>query len=89
MAPLSTFPLPLPLNQPPPGFGWEERDMSVSSSTTAINTAIDQRDTFLGKRRCIICGSATRLVLQYCHIIKDADAQFVSRTGICARLRLN
>ena len=88
MAPLSTFTLPLPPNQPPPGYGCEERDMSVSSTTTAFDTAIDQRDTFLGQRRCIICGSTNRLVLRYCHIIRDSEPEIVSRMGIRARLRL-
>ncbi|KXN91128.1 hypothetical protein AN958_02905 [Leucoagaricus sp. SymC.cos] len=56
MAPLSTIPLPLPANKPPPGYGWEERDISVLSTTTAFNTGIERRDTFLGQLRCIICG---------------------------------
>ncbi|KXN82722.1 hypothetical protein AN958_02060 [Leucoagaricus sp. SymC.cos] len=73
MAPLSTIPLPLPVNQPPPGYGWEERDMSVLSTTTAFDTGIEQRDTFLGQPRCIICGLAHSILLQHCHIIRDSE----------------
>jgi hypothetical protein len=88
MALLSTSPHPLPPNQPPPGYAWEERDMSVLSTTTAFNTRIDQRDTFLGEPRCIICGSANPLVLQHCQIIRELEPETVSRTAICTRLRL-
>lgn len=73
MAPLSMFSLPLPQNGPPPGYGWEEYDISASSTTTAFNDSIDQRDTFLGQRRCIICG--IDCALQHCHIIRDLDLQ--------------
>ncbi len=73
---LPTFPLPLP-NAPPDQFGWEERDMSLISTNTACNTGIDQRDIFLGTRRCIICGEADDLVLQHCHIIGQSEPSLV------------
>ncbi|KIY45925.1 hypothetical protein FISHEDRAFT_48249 [Fistulina hepatica ATCC 64428] len=60
MAPLTTFPLPLPPNAPPAGYDWEERDVSVSSTTTAFDTGIDQRDRFFGERCCVICGAGGR-----------------------------
>jgi len=46
--------------------------MSVLSTTSAFNTGINQRDTFLGQRRCIICGFRS---LQHCHIIKDSEPE--------------
>lgn len=82
MVPLSTFPLPLESNGPPGGYGWQERDMSVFSTTTAFNTGINQRDTFLGLRRCIICGENSGLILRHCHIIMDSEQEFVCRNGI-------
>ncbi|KAF9476074.1 hypothetical protein BDN70DRAFT_952691 [Pholiota conissans] len=68
MAPLSTFLRPLPSNRSP-GYSWEEYNASVISTTTAFNTVVDQRDTFLGRPRCLICG------LDDCHIIGDSDPQ--------------
>ncbi|KIY53582.1 hypothetical protein FISHEDRAFT_6321, partial [Fistulina hepatica ATCC 64428] len=58
MAPLTVFPLPLPPNAPPAGYGWEERDVSISNSstTTAFDIAMDERDRFLGQCRCRLWG---------------------------------
>ncbi|KIJ58947.1 hypothetical protein HYDPIDRAFT_118928 [Hydnomerulius pinastri MD-312] len=75
MVALSTFLLPLPASGPPDGYSWEERDMSVLSTTTAFNTGIDRRDTFLGQHRCVVCGQAGDAVLQHCHISKDSEPQ--------------
>ena len=82
MVPLSTFPLPLPPNDPPAGYGWEETDMSVLSTTTAFNSGVDDRDTFLGRRRCIVCGQADHILLQHCHIIMDSEPDIVRRNRI-------
>jgi hypothetical protein len=79
MAPLPVFPLPLLPNNVPDGYGWEERDMSALSTTTTFKTGIDQRDTFLGKRRCIICGLTVGHVLRHCHIIMDSEPDIVSK----------
>ncbi|KIY52854.1 hypothetical protein FISHEDRAFT_23499, partial [Fistulina hepatica ATCC 64428] len=65
----------LPPNGPPSGYGWEERDMSLLSTTTAFGTGIDERDKFFGERRCVICGVGG-LVLQYCHIIREAEPEW-------------
>ncbi|PPQ67945.1 hypothetical protein CVT26_005825 [Gymnopilus dilepis] len=78
MAPLPLFPLPLSSNGPPIGYGWEGRDMSALSTTTAFNTGIDQRDIFLGERRCIVCGERGNIVLQHCHIIMDSEPEIWS-----------
>jgi hypothetical protein len=79
MVVLTAFPLPLSTNGPPLGYGLEEHEMSLESTTSTFNTRIDQRDTFLGKRRCIICGSSIREVPEYCHIIKATNPETVGR----------
>ncbi|KAG2370164.1 hypothetical protein BDR07DRAFT_1467937 [Suillus spraguei] len=66
--PLSTFPLPLSPSGPPPGYGWEDRDMSTFSGTSGFTTGINARDKFFGRARCVICGCA-------CHIIIDSDEE--------------
>ncbi|TDL25673.1 hypothetical protein BD410DRAFT_813414 [Rickenella mellea] len=72
MAPLVMFPLPLPA-VPPPGYGWAEREFSDLSTSTAFNAGIDERDTFLGKRACIVCGINSRPTLHRCHIIPEIE----------------
>ncbi|KAG2039680.1 hypothetical protein BDR03DRAFT_950837 [Suillus americanus] len=49
--------------------------MSVISTTTAFNTGIGRRDTFLGERRCVVCGHSSDAVLQHCHISRDSEPQ--------------
>ncbi|KAF9474129.1 hypothetical protein BDN70DRAFT_908635 [Pholiota conissans] len=78
MAPLPPFPLPLPSNRPPSGFGWEECDMSVISTTTACNVDIDKRDTLLGRPRCVICELNVTILLRQCHIIKNSEPEIWS-----------
>lgn len=75
---LSTFSLPLSAKGPLAGYGCEEREMSLSSTTSAFVAGIDQRDTFHGRPRCIICGISIREVLSYCHIIRDSEPDVVS-----------
>lgn len=77
---LPQFPLPLPPNQPPSGYRWEERDFSASSSTTAFITGIDGRDKFLGRKRCVICGLSASVVLEHRLIIGQAEPETTSRT---------
>jgi len=73
MESLSAFPLPLSMNGPPVGYGWEERDTtSLASKTSAFNSEIDRRDKFLGERRCVICGSSRWPALERCLIIGRA-----------------
>ena len=74
MAPLSIFPLPLPSNGPPAGYGWEARDMSTST-TTSLDIGIDTRprDTFLGRPRCVICGAGGSHAVQHCYITKESE----------------
>ena len=61
MTPLLPFSLPLQ-DQPPAGYGWEGRDFSVLSTE-----AINQRDMFLGRTRCVVCGMTP--LLEGCHIV--------------------
>jgi len=83
MEPLSAFPLPLSMNGPPVGYGWEERDnLSLASKTTAFESEIDRRDKFLGEHRCVICGFevALRSTLgERSLIIRDTEQELVSR----------
>ncbi|KAM6504521.1 hypothetical protein JOM56_001464 [Amanita muscaria] len=78
MPPLPQLTLPLP-NQLPDGYGWENRESSTLQTTTystAFDTGIDDRDTFLGKKRCIVCGAQNSLVrrsLHHCHIIPKSE----------------
>ncbi|EJD07263.1 uncharacterized protein FOMMEDRAFT_164286 [Fomitiporia mediterranea MF3/22] len=65
-----------PLQTVPIGFGWEDRNMSVLSTTTAFRTGIDKRDTFLGKRRCIVCGRIETDILDHCYIIGEEEDDF-------------
>ena len=80
MEPLSAFPLPLSVNGPPIGYGWEERDtMSLASKTSAFNSEIDRRDKFLGERRCVICGSSRWPALERSLIVGDTWNGLVSQ----------
>ncbi|KAH8994922.1 hypothetical protein EDB92DRAFT_1934172 [Lactarius akahatsu] len=77
MTPLPPFPLPLP-TQPPDGYGREECALSILSTTTAFEVSIRERDRFLGRMRCVICGIAGSTLLQHCHIIGQAEPRTVS-----------
>ncbi|KAG6377969.1 hypothetical protein JVT61DRAFT_14765 [Boletus reticuloceps] len=71
MAPLSIFQLPLSNGGPPPGYDWEQCSMSVpsvSDETTTFDTGIDRRDTFLGQRRCVVCGISFYPLLEHVYI---------------------
>ena len=71
--------LPLPLHEPPSGY----RALSASESTTsAFRAGLDQRDRFLGKRRCIVCGIYGDRIMKHCHIIMESESDFVSQNGI-------
>jgi hypothetical protein len=78
MTPLPAFPLSLSPDRPPPGYDWEERDMSVLSTTTARILA-HQRDTFLGEPRCVIrvCGEDNSPTLRQCDILMDSEQETV------------
>jgi hypothetical protein len=73
MQPLTAFPLPLETGAPPAGYA-----PSDSSSTSAFEAGVNERDTFFGQRRCIICGKQV-LVLQHCYIIPKTEEHTVSQ----------
>ena len=82
MAPLHTFGLPLPQSAPPTGYGWSDRALSALSTTTAFHAELDQRDRFLGRCRCIICGVSIARILEHCHVIMDSEPHTVSENDI-------
>ena len=73
------FALPLPLNGPPPGYGWVDRDMSTMSSLTAFKTGLEGRDRSLGENRCVVCGVRN---FRRCHIIMESQGDVVSGKGL-------
>lgn len=78
MRALTEFPLPLETGAPPAGYAWSECAMSDSSTTTTFETGVNERDTFFGQRRCVICGRQG-LVLQHCYIIPETEEDTVSQ----------
>ncbi|KAN0085846.1 hypothetical protein V8E55_006980 [Tylopilus felleus] len=71
MLQLSQFELPLQPNQVPSGYDWDGRDISSASSTSACNSAVLTRDTFLGEPACIICGRT--FPVEHCYIISPSE----------------
>jgi hypothetical protein len=62
------LPFSLPLQELPVGYSWEEgRDLSALSTDTAPYTAIDQRDMFLERKRCVVCGAAS--MIERCQVV--------------------
>ncbi|EJD04317.1 uncharacterized protein FOMMEDRAFT_167528 [Fomitiporia mediterranea MF3/22] len=76
MTPLSAFPLPLLLDHPPSGYGWEERSVSILSTSSACDVRIDERDRFLGRACCVICGLRGGYLLQHCYIVGQSERDF-------------
>ncbi|KAF8200090.1 hypothetical protein BJ912DRAFT_947914 [Pholiota molesta] len=56
---------------PPLGYDLGERDVSVSSSTTAFKEALYERDVFFGLPRCVICGDSTEIYNESWPIVRD------------------
>lgn len=75
MTPLSQLPPSFPDQSP--DWEWEERDEDSVLLPIAFHDSINQRDKFLGQRRCVICGVASDMVLQHCHIIGEGDEKTV------------
>ncbi|KAF5325850.1 hypothetical protein D9611_001054 [Ephemerocybe angulata] len=86
-APLPTFQLPLPPNGPPPGYGYNEweSDTTGSSASKKFDAGIDNRDIFLGKRRCVVCGMSNFVTLHHCHIIGSTFEESVAWSDLKAR----
>ncbi|KAJ7481585.1 hypothetical protein FB451DRAFT_1236497 [Mycena latifolia] len=64
-------PFELPFRRLFEGYCWEDRPLSLLSTTTAFKTGIDTRDRFLGIQRCLVCG--VRNDLEHAHIIPLAE----------------
>ena len=88
MVPLLTFGLPLPQSAPPTGYGCSDCALSDSSTTTAFNIGLYERDQFLGSCRCIVCGRGGYGAIDHCHIIMASEPHTVSENSIWALLRL-
>ena len=58
-----------------PDYAQSDRPISELSTTTAFNTGIDERDVFLGRMRCVVCGVG--YVLEYCHVLPRHEMQTV------------
>jgi len=55
------------------GYAWEQHEADSVILSSAFNSCINQRDNFLGQKRCIICGLVSDMVLQHCHIIEGRE----------------
>jgi hypothetical protein len=74
---LITFSLPLELGTPV-GFGWDGRSISQLSTVTAFDAGVEGRDTFLGQKACVVCGTR---VVDRCHIIPQSEEDTVSQNS--------
>ncbi|EIW76852.1 hypothetical protein CONPUDRAFT_110500 [Coniophora puteana RWD-64-598 SS2] len=72
MSSLNLYPLPYTASNPPAELFRDIETASGRSDTTAFETDLDERDMFLGRRRCVVCGDGDR-TLQHCHIIGGKD----------------
>jgi hypothetical protein len=77
--------LPLPFPEQSPDWEWEERDEDSVLLPIAFNDSINERDKFLGQRRCVVCGVASDMVLQHCHIV-DEQYDDIVKSKICLNL---
>lgn len=73
MPQLHLYPLPYTLPQPPAELFCNIETESGRSDTVAFKRALDDRDVFLGERRCVICGQSSSTTLQHCHIVGPLD----------------
>lgn len=77
MSQLNLYPLPHMPPLPPPEFFQDVKTLSEQSDTVAFNTGVENRDMFLGWRRCVICGDPNQATLRYCHIVGHPDKAIV------------
>ncbi|KAF8500812.1 hypothetical protein F5888DRAFT_1905132 [Russula emetica] len=73
MSQLNLYPLPYTAPQPPQELVRPVQTVSGRSDTAAFATGLEDRDVFLGKRRCVICGYEDNL--QHCHIVGRTDIE--------------
>ncbi|KAF6749713.1 hypothetical protein DFP72DRAFT_912492 [Ephemerocybe angulata] len=88
-APLPTFQLPFLPNGPPPGYDGNEceSDTTGSSESTSrkFHAGINNRDIFLGEKRCVVCGVVDSVVLNHCYIIGSTFTESVTWSDLKAR----
>ncbi|KAF8322371.1 uncharacterized protein EI90DRAFT_3157775 [Cantharellus anzutake] len=73
MSCLNLYALPYTAPEPPAElFRHVERE-SGHSDTAAFKEGLDNRDVFFAKRKCVICGSRNRILLERCHIVARSD----------------
>ena len=82
MPTLEHIPLPFSPEGPPPGFAYGERSMSELSTTSALYADVGERDTWNGKRRCVVCGREK--VLRFCGIIPESESSNTVRFTVPA-----
>ena len=76
---LNLYPLHYTAPQPPPELFRDVETVSGHSDTVAFDTGLDNRDVFLGRRRCVVCGEGSPVVLEHCHIVHPTD-----NAAVCA-----
>jgi hypothetical protein len=74
---LNFYSLPYTAEQPPPELFHEIEMESECSDIAAFNTGLEERDLFLGKRKCVVCGTGILEALENCHIIGHSDHEMV------------
>ena len=90
---LNFYPLPYTVPQPPPGLFHHVKTVSgACSDTAAFKTGLNNRDVFLGRRRCVVCGESGPCTLEHCPIIRHSDVEAVrllcaiELTGTCGTI---
>jgi hypothetical protein len=80
MLQLNQYPLPYTAQEPPPELFRDIVTVSgrSASDTAAFETGVNERDVFLGRRGCVVCGDTIPQVLEYAHIIGSGDHEAVS-----------
>ncbi len=77
---LNLYPLPYTASQPPSSLRHGVQTESGHSDTAAFDTGLDNRDIFLGERRCVVCGYQD--IVDHCHIIRSSDNYVVRPSAI-------
>lgn len=78
MSQLSLYPLPYTGQEPPPELFRDIVTVSGRSDSTTFDTGVSDRDVFLGRRGCVVCGEVIPQVLEYAHVIGSSDHEAVS-----------
>ncbi len=79
MPQLILYPLPYTASLPPQELVQPIQTLAASgcSDTEVFNTEVENRDTFLGVPRCVICGLIDVDGLDKCHIVGHSDIAMV------------